>query len=65
MKVLVDADFCQGHGTCVAEAPEVFELDPDTHQVRILRERPGGELRAKVEAAVKYCPTRALELVED
>ena len=65
MKIVVDADFCQGHGTCVAEAPEVFELDPDTNQVRILLERPGEELRSKIEAAVKYCPTRALELVED
>ena len=65
MRLVLDLDFCQGHAACVAEAPEVFEIDPETNQVRFLQERPPESLRAQVEAAVKYCPTRALELLED
>ena len=65
MRLVLDADFCQGHAACVAEAPEVFEVDPETNQVRFLQERPPESLRAQVEAAVKYCPTRALELLGD
>ena len=64
MRLVLDSDFCQGHAACVVEAPEVFEIDPATNQVRILQERPPETLRAQVEAAVKYCPTRALELIE-
>ncbi len=65
MRIVLDADFCQGHGACVSEAPEIFEIDESTNQVRILVESPPEARRRAVEAAVKYCPTRALELVED
>ena len=58
----VDRDLCQGHGVCAEEAREVFEVDRETDQVRVLAERPAEELRAKVEAAVRYCPTRALAI---
>lgn len=65
MKVRVDLDLCQGHGTCAAEAPEVFAVDERESKVVVLVERPDEALRAQVKAAVKYCPTRALTLVED
>ena len=65
MRIVVDPDFCQGHGACVSEAPEVFDIDPETNLVRVLVERIPETQRKAVEAAVKYCPTRALELVED
>ena len=60
MKVKVDYDLCQGHGMCVLEVPEVFALDKDDRQVRLLTDEPDESLRAAVSSAVKYCPTTAL-----
>ena len=64
MRVKVDWDLCQGHGVCAEEAPEVFAVDHSESRVRLLEEAPADALRAKVEAAVRYCPTRALSLEE-
>ena len=61
MKIVVDWDICQGHGTCVTEAPGVFELDADGNLV-VLVESPPEERRAEVENAVRHCPTYALRL---
>jgi ferredoxin len=65
MKIVVDLDLCQGHGVCVEEAPALFELDATTSKVVVLEANPPEEQRAKLAAAVKYCPTRALRLVEE
>jgi sterol 14-demethylase len=65
LRVRVDADLCQGHGVCAGEAPEVFRVDPASGRVELLMERPPEALRARVEKAVRYCPTRALSLRED
>ena len=64
MKIVVDWDLCQGHETCASEAPEVFRLDPKQNKVEVLVDRPDESLRAKVELAVRYCPTRALSIEE-
>ena len=61
----VDLDLCQGHGVCAGEAPEVFQVDPKTGELALLRDEIAPELRAKVEAAIRHCPTRALSLTED
>lgn len=63
MKIVIDYDMCQGHGNCEGDAPEVFQLDDDGN-VQILQKSPPEELRAKVELAVKYCPTRAIRIDE-
>ena len=65
LRVRVDRDLCQGHAVCAGEAPEVFRLDPKTGELSILREEISPELRAKVEAAVRHGPPRALSLHED
>jgi sterol 14alpha-demethylase len=65
LRVRVDRDLCQGHGVCAGEAPEVFQIDPKTGELAILREEIAPELRAKVEAAIHHCPTRALSLTQD
>ena len=68
MKVVVDLELCQGHGVCVGEAPAVFRVVDRAgsyEQVEILLPEPPEALRAEVEAAVRYCPNRALSLVED
>jgi sterol 14-demethylase len=62
LRVAVDLDVCQGHGVCVSEAPEVFALDGSLHKVRVLQTAPPEALRARVEAAVRFCPTRAIAI---
>jgi sterol 14-demethylase len=64
-RVKVDLDLCQGHGVCATEAPEVFAVDREASRVVLLREDVPDELRAKVERAVRYCPTRALSIEDD
>jgi sterol 14-demethylase len=63
-RILVDHDLCQGHGVCESEAPGVFEVTRED-KVAVLVERPGDDVRARVEAAVKYCPTHALRIVDE
>ena len=65
MKIRVDLDLCQGHGVCAGEAPELFALDAATSKVVVLEANPPEALRAKLAAAVKYCPTRAIRIAED
>ena len=66
LRVRVDRDLCQGHAVCAGEAPEVFRVDPEDGGARpACASEPPAELRAKVEAAVQHCPTRALSSIED
>ncbi len=64
MRVTVDRAVCEANAVCESLAPEVFEVDDDD-QLRILLERPGEELRAAVEEAVRRCPKMALAVIED
>ena len=64
MRVVVDLDLCQGHGVCESEAPTVFELARNA-QVTILEERPDDGRRGEIEAAVRFCPTTALRIIEE
>jgi ferredoxin len=64
MRIKVDFGLCQGHGSCAADAPEVFDVDEKRGVVIVVQESPPEALRAKVQAAVKFCPTRALSLEE-
>jgi sterol 14-demethylase len=63
-RVVVDLDLCQGHAVCMNEAPEIFRIDPETKLVSVIDATPPAELRAKLDAAVKHCPTRALRVEE-
>ena len=64
-RIVVDRDLCQGHGVCESEAPEVFAVSKDPVPLTVLDESPADSERKAVEAAVKYCPTHALKIVED
>ena len=64
MRVVVDAELCEGNGVCAQVAPEVFAVGDDD-QARVLVERPGEALRARVVTAVGRCPRRALRVVDD
>jgi ferredoxin len=63
MRIVVDWDLCQGHGSCMGEAPEVFEVGDDG-QLKILQEHPPESMRSKIELAIRYCPTGAISLQE-
>ena len=62
MRLVVDRDLCQGHAACEEEAPEVFRVPKGASTVEVLLPEPPEALRAKLQAAVKYCPTRALRI---
>jgi ferredoxin len=63
MKIVVDFDKCNSNAVCQVAAPEVFEVREDNF-LYILQEEPPESLRAKVEAAVRGCPTRAISIEE-
>jgi ferredoxin len=48
---------------CELEAPDVFEV-PSKGKVRVLDAEPPEDMRGEVIAAVRYCPTQALRLLE-
>ena len=64
MRIVVDTDLCQGHGVCENEAPGMFEVGKD-HQVVVLEPVPPEGRRAELQAAVRFCPTHALTIVDD
>ena len=63
MKVLADLNACDLHGLCVEAAPEVFEIGDDG-VLHVLIETPEQSLRAKVDKAVRECPTGAISIAE-
>jgi sterol 14-demethylase len=62
-RVVCDLDLCQSHAACMGEAPEVFRVGR-VGKVSLIQECPSPELRTKVEAAVKHCPTGTLRIEE-
>ena len=61
--VVVDYDLCESNAVCMGLAPEVFEVRDDNF-LYVLQDEPGEELRAKVEEAVRVCPTQAISLAD-
>jgi len=61
VRIVVDADRCEGHGLCQQTAPDVFRLDEDgiTHP---LYDEPPEHLISVAEAAVRMCPVAALRI---
>ncbi len=64
MRIEVDLDLCQGHAMCELEAPGVFSV-PRKGKVTVTDPAPPESDRAAVQAAVTYCPTQALRLLDD
>jgi len=62
LKVEADLAACQGYVCCVMAAPEVFDVDEDTAKVIVRVTEPDQSLRAKVEEAVRSCPSGALRV---
>jgi ferredoxin len=65
MRVLIDADRCQGHGRCYDLAPDLFGEDEDGYGVVLGDGRvpPGREEDARLARA--NCPEAAVGLVEE
>ena len=63
-KVEVDYDLCQGHANCMAEAPEIFQVD-DKGILTVLQDTPDNALLKKAQAAAQYCPTSAIKIKQD
>lgn len=63
-RIVVDRDLCQGHGVCESEAPGVFGVSR-AGDLTVLQEAPPDAERTATLAAVKYCPTHALSIVEE
>ena len=64
MKIVIDFDLCEANAVCMDVCPECFRVEDDD-TLTVLVERPGEELRGKVEEAVRLCPRQAISLVED
>ncbi|MGY6275424.1 cytochrome P450 [Methylomonas sp. MgM2] len=60
-RISIDRELCQGHASCMTEAPELFHVD-DSGNVTILQENPPADLLAKARQAEKYCPTQAIKI---
>ena len=64
MKVVVDFDRCASNAVCMSILPEVFEVRDDGY-LYVLDEHPPESLRAKLEEAVRSCPTLAISLSDE
>lgn len=64
MRIDIDLDLCQGHAMCELEAPAVFTV-PRKGKVTLAVAEPPDSERPAVEAAVRYCPTQALRIVDE
>ena len=64
MRIVVDADLCEGFAQCVKVMPDTFVLGDDL-PVQILLPRPDEARRAEVLNAIARCPRAALTLEED
>jgi sterol 14-demethylase len=60
-QIIIDRELCQGHATCMTEAPELFHVD-DAGNVTVLQEKPSLDLLKKARQAEKYCPTKAIKI---
>ncbi|XOU94019.1 MAG: ferredoxin [Candidatus Kerfeldbacteria bacterium] len=62
MKVKILRDKCISAATCVAIAPDTFELDDEG--IVILKNPDGDDEQTIIDAA-KSCPTQAIEIYDD
>lgn len=60
MKVIIDADRCQGQGRCFGIAPEIFDFDDLGNGVVQGDGNFPDELRPQAELARDNCPEHAI-----
>jgi ferredoxin len=64
VRVVLDAQACQGHGRCYSFAPGVFDSDDVGHCV-VVTEVVAPEHQDRARLGVENCPEQALTIVED
>lgn len=64
MKVLIDAEKCQGHNRCYALAPELFDVDDYGQAVVLGDGTVAPDLVDKARLAVANCPEYAISIDE-
>lgn len=62
MKIEVKRDLCIGAASCIAVAPDVFELDDENKA--IIKNAKGADDQTLIDAA-KSCPTQAIFVYDD
>lgn len=62
MKIKLLLDKCISAATCVAIAPETFELDDEG---KVVLKDPKGNDEQTILDAAKSCPTQAIEIYDD
>lgn len=65
VQIEIDQALCSGYANCVALAPDVFDVDPETNTSHL---RPGHPMEADDEDvldAMASCPARAIILMTD
>jgi ferredoxin len=64
MRVVVNAELCQGHNRCYALAPELFDVD-DFGQAIVIGDGTVAEgLAEKAQLALANCPEYAIAIVD-
>jgi len=62
MRVIIDADICQGHLRCYTVAPDLFGADDIGHGIAPDRDFEEGPELERARAAVAGCPERAIRI---
>ena len=63
LHVVVDTLLCQGHAMCMGEAPAIFRVD-ENNLLHILKDPLDDADMEKVHNAIRFCPNKALSLLE-
>lgn len=63
VRIVVDRLKCESNGLCVANVPDVFEID-DSDELVVLNEEPPEDRRVALQLAVRMCPKQALSLLD-
>jgi ferredoxin len=62
VRLLIDADRCEGHGRCYVLFPGLFGADEEGNGEVVIAELGSPELVADAETAAKNCPERAISV---
>jgi ferredoxin len=66
MRLKIDAVLCTGHGRCAKFGPDIYKLDDlgyNADRGKTIAVPPSQEAAARKGA--KFCPERAVEILED